>query len=63
MATRKKMICHSCGQEMNFHAEKLDYAAALLNPEAADPDSGAILEEAHSCPGCGLTELIRPESK
>ena len=47
------MICPQCGIEMNYHAEKIDYMTALTEPEAADPDLGGILEEVHTCPGCG----------
>jgi hypothetical protein len=55
-----KMICPECGVEMNQHAEKIDYTAALENPEAMDEDFGGVLEEAHSCPVCGKTEM-RPK--
>jgi hypothetical protein len=40
------MICRACGDEMNMHAEKLDYSAA---PEGA-------VQEIHACPGCGATD-------
>jgi ribosomal protein S27AE len=56
-----KMICPECGVEMNQHAEKIDYMAALENPEAMDEDFGGVLEEAHSCPVCGKTET-RPKA-
>ena len=53
MAKTSAMICPRCGVEMNFHAEKIDYAATLTEPDAVDPDLGGILEEVHTCPGCG----------
>ena len=53
----KKMVCPDCGVEMNYHAEKIDYTAALDNPSAIDPDLGGVLEEAHTCPACGKTTL------
>jgi hypothetical protein len=46
---------------MNYHAEKIDYMAALTNPEAIDPDLGGIVEEVHTCPGCGNMETRRAE--
>ena len=48
-----KMICPDCRIEMNYHAEKLDYTAALIDPDAVDPDLDGILEEVYTCPGCG----------
>lgn len=54
--TRHKMLCPDCGIEMNFHAEKVDYTDA----GAVDPMLGGVIEEAHSCPGCGKT-LLRHE--
>ena len=53
MPETTKMMCPECGLEMNYHAEKLDYTAALTDPEAVDPDLGGVLEEVHTCPGCG----------
>ncbi|MGH7207531.1 MAG: hypothetical protein ACREI2_15135 [Nitrospiraceae bacterium] len=55
MAKPNKMICPSCKVEMNHHAEKLDYTAALAELHAVDPELGAILTEAHACPKCGKT--------
>ena len=46
---------------MNYHAEKINYLAALTNPEAIDPDLGGIVEEVHTCPGCGNTETRQAE--
>ncbi len=57
MAESKKMKCPDCGVDMNFHAEKLDYTAALAEPEAADPDLGGVLEEVHTCPQCGTARV------
>ena len=54
---QKKMICPSCGVEMNYHADKIDYTAALAHPYKMDPDLGGILEEVHACPKCGGTEV------
>ena len=54
-----KMVCPDCGVEMNHHADKIDYAAALEDPDASDTDFGGILEEAHTCPVCGNTHLRR----
>ena len=61
MKEAKKMICPACGVEMNRHALKVDYGAALESPEAVDPDLGGVLEEAHTCPECGKTLLRRSD--
>jgi len=53
MSGTNKMICPDCGSEMNYHAEKLDYTAACIEPEAVDPDLGGVLAEVHTCPRCG----------
>ena len=53
MLKTSAMICPQCEIEMNYHAEKIDYMAALTEPDAIDPDFGGILEEVHTCPGCG----------
>ncbi len=55
MPETNKMICPDCGIEMNYHAEKIDCTAALTNPDAIDLDLGGVLEEVHTCPGCGKT--------
>ncbi|HEU5250197.1 MAG TPA: hypothetical protein VFW15_09430 [Thermoanaerobaculia bacterium] len=49
------MKCPRCGGDMNFHAEKVDYARALADPGVMDPDLGGPLEEFHTCPRCRLT--------
>jgi ssDNA-binding Zn-finger/Zn-ribbon topoisomerase 1 len=54
-----KMICPRCGTEMNRHAEKIDYTAALDEEDAVDEETGGILEEIHTCPDCGDTETRR----
>ncbi len=59
MPKTDKMICPDCGVEMNYHAEKLDYTAALTEPEAVDPDLGGVLEEVHTCPRCGKAAARR----
>jgi len=52
-----RMICPDCGVAMNHHAEKIDYAAVLSEPEAIDPNLGGVLKEAHTCPECGKTAV------
>jgi predicted RNA-binding Zn-ribbon protein involved in translation (DUF1610 family) len=60
MTDTNKMLCPDCGVEMNFHATKIDYAAALDDEGSAiDDDLGGVLEEAHTCPACGRTHLRR----
>jgi len=58
---RVRVPCPHCGGEMNFHAEKIDYNAAMEHPDAADPVLGGVVEEFHTCPSCHLT-VERPES-
>jgi predicted RNA-binding Zn-ribbon protein involved in translation (DUF1610 family) len=53
METTSAMMCPECGIEMNYHAEKIDYLAELTDPDAIDPDLGGVVEEIHTCPGCG----------
>lgn len=45
-----KMICPKCSTQMNYHADKLDYTAALTELNVVDPNFGGILEEVHTCP-------------
>jgi len=51
------MRCPGCGHEMNHHADKIDYTAALDLPAAADAAFGGVLEEVFTCPHCGHMEL------
>ncbi len=57
MQKNKKVICPDCGAEMNFHAEKIAYATDDVDDRAVDSDFGGILEEAHTCPECGKTQV------
>jgi predicted RNA-binding Zn-ribbon protein involved in translation (DUF1610 family) len=59
MAEKTRMRCPKCGAEMNHHADKIDYAAGLDQPQAADPILGGVLQEVHTCPNCGNVELRR----
>jgi rRNA maturation endonuclease Nob1 len=54
MAT-PKVICPSCGAEMNHHAMKVDYGED--NPTEVDAAFGGLLKEVHTCPQCGHIEL------
>ncbi|MDT7603455.1 MAG: CpXC protein [Acidobacteriota bacterium] len=51
------MLCPNCGAEMNHHADKIDYNAGLDEPDLIDEVFGGVLEEAHTCPHCGHTEV------
>lgn len=51
------MICPDCGVEMNHHADKIDYDAALRDRASADPDLGGVVQETHTCPGCGASRI------
>jgi len=55
------MICPDCDVEMNHHADKINYTSALDAPDHMDPDFGGVIEEAHTCPECGITELQRAD--
>ncbi|MBC7929773.1 MAG: hypothetical protein H7Z38_04310 [Rubrivivax sp.] len=55
MGENEKMVCPTCDVEMNCHAEKIDYAVGLAEPDAIDPDLGGVVEEFHTCPECGQT--------
>ncbi len=57
MSKNNKMKCPDCGADMNRHAEKVDYTAALNEPDKVDPHLGGIVEEVHTCPRCGKTEV------
>ena len=48
--SRPKIICPDCGSEMNHHAMKLDHRGEI-----------PTLQEVHTCPGCGRTELRQAE--
>lgn len=62
MAQDDRMMCPECGVEMNHHAEKIDYTAALDDPLHIDAQLGGALEEAYTCPHCGKTELRKAVS-
>ena len=49
------MKCPDCGIDMNHHADKINYSAAPS--ETADADVGGVIEEVHTCPECGKTEM------
>ena len=51
--TKSRMICPKCGDEMNHHADKLVYANERRNDTTIDMQLGGLIEETHSCPGCG----------
>ena len=57
MTDTKKMTCNDCGIEMNHHADKIDYTSGIADPAAGNLELGGVLEEFHSCPGCGKTAL------
>ncbi len=54
-AAREKMICPECRKAMNWHAEKLIYPLSRDDTAPADAALGGIVEEMHTCPGCGKT--------
>ena len=55
MTERDRMVCPTCGVEMNLHAEKVDYNASATGDKGFDPDLGGAVEEFHTCPQCGQT--------
>lgn len=52
-AQHEPMKCPNCGADMNRHAEKIDYSAALRDPKSIDAILGGAIEEFHTCPKCG----------
>jgi transposase len=65
MAEPNAMMCPQCGIAMNYHAEKIDYMAALIDSNAIDPDLDGVVEEVHTCSGCGNvgTRRASPEGE
>jgi hypothetical protein len=59
MGTAAKLRCPECGAEMNHHADKPDYAAALADAGSVDPAIGAVVDEVHTCGACRLTVTRR----
>jgi len=62
MATRQskeRMLCPECGSEMNQHALKLADPRDANDELLADPDLGAVVTEAHTCPACGANAARR----
>ena len=55
VAASGRLLCPHCGGEMNLHAEKVDYGAAMADPARADPVLGGVVEEFHACPSCHYT--------
>ena len=54
MQQADKMICPDCDVAMNHHAMKIEYG---LDDQEIDAVFGGVLNEAHTCPECGKTEL------
>ncbi len=52
MPNVKKMRCPDCGIDMNHHADKIDYST-----QTADTELGGVIQEVHTCPECGKTEM------
>lgn len=57
--SKEKMKCPVCKVDMNHHAEKIDYTAALSDTGAMDTELGGVIEEVHTCPECGDVEVRR----
>ena len=53
------MICPRCKIPMNHHAEKLIDPRDEEAWAAIDPRFGAVLEEVHTCPSCGMEGVRR----
>ena len=56
MTNTNKMKCADCGVDMNHHADKIDYSGGIAEG-TVNSELGGVLEEVHSCPGCGKTAL------
>jgi hypothetical protein len=54
-----RMTCADCGLEMNHHAEKLVHPTSSAEEALMDPALGGVIEETHTCPGCGMAAARR----
>jgi hypothetical protein len=54
MNDKEPMICADCNAVMNHHADKIDCGVEDANDDTA---FGGALQEAHTCPQCGRTDL------
>ncbi len=61
MSDGGKMVCEDCGDEMNLHAEKVDYGTDARADDPFDEGLGGVVEEFHTCPECGRTHARRAE--
>ena len=52
----KPMICPNCNMAMNHHAEKLVDPRTAAEAAAMDPRMGGVIQEVHTCPGCGRVD-------
>lgn len=60
MADQKNtMICPSCGNEMNHHADKLIDPVKPEDMRQISDALGGVIEEIHCCPGCGAAASRR----
>jgi hypothetical protein len=53
------MICPDCGLAMNHHAAKLIHPTTIEEAAVVDPALGGMIEETHTCPGCGKAAARR----
>ena len=51
--TADKMICPTCGLEMNHHCDKLVYNRGSQETADDGSDMCGVIAEFHTCPGCG----------
>jgi ribosomal protein S27AE len=58
---KRKMICSMCGAEMNHHADKLLEPQSAADTQYLDSALGGVIQETHSCPGCGNVEFRRAD--
>lgn len=56
---KSKMVCPECGVELNQHAEKLSDPRNAQEAAQVDPALGGLIDEMHTCPGCGNVESRR----
>jgi hypothetical protein len=56
-----KMICPDCGDEMNFHAEKINQSARADSESDASAEFGGVVEEIHTCPRCAAIATRRAD--
>jgi hypothetical protein len=57
------LACERCGDPMTHHADKLVAPADPGDEALVDPALGGIVDEIHTCAGCGHVQARRLEPR